>query len=115
MTALQDMLALIDEAGLAAVRDKSVALTEFAIEAVRATLADFGVVIASPLDAAERGGHVTIDHPAFKHVTGRLWEQGVIPDFREPDGIRLGLSPLSTSFAEVWRGIAAIRAELERA
>ena len=115
MTAIQDMIALIDEAGLAAVRDKSVALTEFAIEAVQAALADFGVAIASPLDAAERGGHVTIDHPAFKHVTVRLWEQGVIPDFREPDGIRLGLSPLSTSFAEVWRGIAAIRAELERA
>jgi kynureninase len=67
------------------------------------------------LDPAERGGHVTIDHPAFKHVTARLWEQGVIPDFREPDGIRLGLSPLSTSFEEVRRGIAAIRAELERA
>jgi kynureninase len=115
MTAIQDMIALIDEAGLAAVRDKSVALTEFAIEAVQATLADFGVVIASPLNSAERGGHVTIDHPAFKHVTARLWEQGVIPDFREPDGIRLGLSPLSTSFEEVWRGIAAIRAELERA
>ncbi|TJY67611.1 aminotransferase class V-fold PLP-dependent enzyme [Arthrobacter sp. CAU 1506] len=115
MTAMQDMIALIDEAGLAAVRDKSVALTEFAIEAVQASLADFGVVVASPLNPAERGGHVTIDHPAFKHVTARLWEQGVIPDFREPDGIRLGLSPLSTSFAEVWRGIAAIRAELERA
>jgi kynureninase len=39
----------------------------------------------------------------------RLWELGVIPDFRPPDGLRIGLSPLSTSFAEVYRGLQAVR------
>ena len=50
-----------------------------------------------------------MDHPAFRNVTAALWEQDVIPDFRAPQGIRIGLSPLSTSFAELYRGMAAIR------
>ncbi len=44
----------------------------------------------------------------------RLWERGVIPDFRRPTGIRLGLSPLSTSFSEVESGIRAIAEELAK-
>jgi kynureninase len=45
-------------------------------------------------------------------VTAVLWQRGVIPDFRPPDGIRIGLSPLSTSFAELERGVEAIAAAL---
>ena len=60
-----------------------------------------GVQVASPRDPARRGGHVTLQPPGFRAVLDELWERGVIPDFREPDGIRLGLAPLSTSFAEV--------------
>jgi kynureninase len=42
-----------------------------------------------------------------------LWSRGVIPDFRQPDGIRLGMSPLSTSFAEVETAVRAIRELLD--
>ena len=112
MQPLKDMLELIDEAGLAAVRRKSVALTERAIALVDEVLAPRGAVLASPRDAAERGSHVIVDHPRFSEVTAALWERGVLPDFRPPDGIRLGLSPLSTSFAELDRGIEAIAGEL---
>jgi kynureninase len=69
-------------------------------------------VLASPRAAADRGSHVTVDHPRFAGVIAALWERGVIPDFRPPDGIRIGLSPLSTSFAELERGIEAIAREL---
>ncbi|AQA25770.1 kynureninase domain protein [Rhodococcus sp. MTM3W5.2] len=55
---------------------------------------------------------MTIDHPHFRAATPALWERGVIPDFRAPEGLRLGLSPLSTSFNEVVAGVEAIRAEL---
>ncbi|QQB63751.1 hypothetical protein I6I18_12250 [Kytococcus sedentarius] len=48
-------------------------------------------------------------------MIAELWEQGVIPDFREPDGVRLGMSPASTSFAEVAEGLLLVDAELERA
>ena len=55
---------------------------------------------------------VTLRHPRMREVTAALWRRDVLPDYREPDGLRLGLSPLSTSYAEVERGIAAIRKEL---
>lgn len=112
MLAIQDMVALIGEAGRDAVRAKSELLTGFAVDAFDEVLAPLGAVLASPRDPARRGSHVTVDHPSFREVTARLWDQGIIPDYRNPNGIRLGLSPLSTSFAETWTGIEAIAAEL---
>jgi kynureninase len=112
MLPLDDMLDVIEEAGVDAIRAKSIALTEYAIALIDKLLVPLGAEIASPRDAAERGSHVTVRHPAFREVTKVLWEQGVIPDFRAPDGLRIGLSPLSTTFAEVQVGIEAARAAL---
>jgi kynureninase len=114
MLAMQDMLALIEQAGLDAIRAKSVAMTEFAIQTSDQLLAPLGVQIGSPRDTARRGSHVTLEHPNFGIAVGRLWERGVIPDFRPPDGLRIGLSPLSTSFGELYRGLAAVREVLWR-
>lgn len=115
MIAMQDTLDLLEEAGISAVREKSIALTEFALRASDALLTPLGVRLASPRDPAERGGHVTLSHPAMRAVTARLWRQDVIPDYRDPHGLRIGLSPLSTSFAETLTGLeavaAAVRAE----
>ncbi|MCU1406679.1 MAG: aminotransferase class V-fold PLP-dependent enzyme [Glaciihabitans sp.] len=107
MLAMQDMIGLIDSVGLAAVRTKSVGLTEYAI-----TLADDLLPearLASPRDAARRGSHITLDDDRFAGIMPGLWEKGIVPDFRRPNGIRLGLSPLSTSFGEVAAGVLAIR------
>ena len=52
---------------------------------------------------------MTLSHPAMRAVTARLWTQDVIPDYREPDGLRIGLSPLSTSFTETLAGLRAVR------
>lgn len=112
MLPLLDQLDVVDEAGMAAIREKSIALTEFAIELSDTELAPYGVTLASPRDPAERGGHVTLNHPRMREVTEVLWRQDVIPDYRDPEGLRLGLSPLSTSFAEVARGFEAIKAAL---
>ena len=113
MVGLQDTLALLDEAGLPAIRAKSIALTEFAIALADEVLPD--AALATPRDPARRGSHVTLDHPGFEALMPRLWERGVIPDFRRPSGIRLGLSPLSTSFAEVETGINVIAEQLAQA
>ena len=102
------MLDLIEGVGIEAVRAKSVKLTSFAIEAVDELMGPAGVNVASPRDAAQRGSHITIDHESFRTVLPGLWKDGVIPDFRNPDGLRLGLSPLSTSFEETLIGIRAI-------
>jgi kynureninase len=99
---------LVAEVGIEAIRAKSIALTEFAIEVVDSWPAELQVTIGSPRDSASRGGHVTIRRADFRELTPRLWEHGVIPDFRAPDGIRFGLSPLSTSFVELHRGLETI-------
>jgi kynureninase len=109
MIAMRGTLDLIEEAGMAAIREKSRQLTAYALELHDAWLAPAGVRLATPRDPDRRGGHITVDHPAFREVTAALWERDVIPDFRAPQGIRIGLSPLSTGFAELHRGMAAIR------
>jgi kynureninase len=112
MLAMQDMIALIADVGMPAIRAKSVALTEYAIEEIDGRLSPLGVRVASPRDPERRGSHVTVRHPDFRGVVARLWERGVLPDFRSPDGLRIGLSPLSTSFEETERGITAIAGAL---
>ncbi len=109
MVPLHDMLDQIEEAGLDAIRAKSLALTAFVIEFSDTHLAEFGVTVGSPRDAEHRGSHVTLQHPAFREVTQLLWQRDVIPDFRYPDGLRIGLSPLSTTFAEVELGLNLVR------
>ena len=90
-------------------RAKSVALTSYAIEVADELLGAAGVVARLAARRRTRGGHVTFNHPLMREVTAALWERDVIPDYRDPGGLRLGLSPLSTSFAEVERGLAAVR------
>ena len=68
----------------------------------------YDVEVASPRDPALRGGHITLTHPRMREVVAALWEQDVIPDYRDPGGLRVGLSPLSTSYDELERGILAI-------
>ena len=113
MLAMQGMLDLIEQATIEGVRAKSASLTELAVRGYDEVLAPLGVRLLSPRDPDLRGSHVTIGHPDFREVTQRLWADGIIPDFRFPDGIRLGLSPLSTSHVETVTGILAVRDALE--
>ena len=109
MLALADMVALIDEVGMTAVREKSRALTSYAVSLADTDLARLGVSLSSPRDSGRRGGHVTLTHARMREVVATLWERDVIPDYRDPGGLRVGLSPLSTSFAEVATGMTAVR------
>lgn len=115
MTALESTLDLIEQAGIEAIWTKSRALTDFAEQVCEEEVFPLGARLASPPAGPRRGSHLTITHPAFRGVTAALWERGVIPDFRAPDGIRIGLSPLSTTFAEVETGVRAIGEELRAA
>ncbi|MEF2978350.1 kynureninase [Subtercola sp. YIM 133946] len=108
MLAMGEMLGLIAEVGIDAIRRKSLLLTDYAIALFDERLAQLGVTLSTPREHEVRGGHVTLDHPVFRESMAGLWQQGIIPDFRAPSGIRLGLSPLSTSFAEVELAVAAI-------
>jgi kynureninase len=109
MAPIQDMVDLIEKTGMPAVRAKSVALTEYAVRVADESLAPLGVTVASPRDPAVRGGHVTLDHPRMKEAVAELWRRGIIPDFRPPHGLRVGLSPLSTSFTELATALGHLR------
>ncbi|MFN8168925.1 MAG: kynureninase [Candidatus Nanopelagicales bacterium] len=113
LAAVDTGVGLLAEAGMDAVRAKSVALTSYAVELADAWLAPYGVALASPRDPALRGSHVTLRHPEALALTQALTDRGVIPDFRNPDGIRVGLAPLTTRFTDVHDGMASLRALLD--
>ncbi|BCJ42013.1 kynureninase [Actinoplanes ianthinogenes] len=106
MHANLDMLA---EAGIEAVRAKSLLLTGYVLDLADEWLTPLGVEVVSPRDPARRGGHVTLRRAGFEQLLAPLWENGVIPDYRRPDGLRIGPAPLSTSFTEVYQGLAVLR------
>ena len=108
LAAAEEGIRLIAEAGIPAIRAKGVALTAFAIALVDDRLANHGFSVGSPREDARRGAHVAIRHPRARELTSQLIARGVVPDFREPDSIRFGLSPLTTSFRDVARGTAAL-------
>ena len=108
LAAVEEGARLVAEAGLPAIRAKSVALTEFAIELLDERLAPLGCTLGSPRPSARRGAHVAIRHADARSLCKALMARGVVPDFREPDTIRFGLPPLSTSFADVAAGVRAL-------
>ena len=113
MQPMLDMLDLIERAGIQAIREKSVRLTGYVIEVFDDSLAAAGMTLGTSRDPARRGGHVTLQHPDAKAILARAWERDVLPDFRAPNGIRVGLSPLNTSFAEVADGLRVLRGCVE--
>ena len=102
-------IALSAEAGIGPIRDKGMALSAYAVELLEVLLVPLGCSLGSPREPERRGNHVSVIHPEARRLTTDLLSRGVIPDFRAPNSIRLGLSPLTTSFEDVHRGIEAIR------
>lgn len=113
LAAVEEGVALVVEAGVDRIREKGVALTEYAVSLFDAWLAERGCILGSPRDPARRGAHVSIRHPDAARLCERLIAGGVVPDFRRPDSIRFGMSPLTTSFSDVRRGLDRLRALLD--
>lgn len=109
LAAVDEGVRLIAEAGIDAIRAKGVALTEFAVTLAEALLAPRGVSVVSPRYPERRGAHVALAHPEARQLCARLIDAGVIVDFRRPDLIRFGLSPLTTRFVDVWDAVVALR------
>ncbi len=105
----------VAEAGIGRIRAKSVRLTGHAIAAAEAELSALGFELATPRQAHRRGGHVALRHPdAWRICRALIEHQAVVPDFREPDILRLGMPPLTTTFTDVAEAIARTRDVVER-
>jgi len=97
------------EAGIERVRKKSLGLTNYFISLFDIRLHPLGFTLGTPRDPAIRGSHVSLRHPSGYQVTRALIEEmRVIPDFREPDNIRFGLSAMYTTYSEVWDTVERI-------
>ncbi len=106
---------LVAEAGVEALHAKATALTELIVELHDRWLAPLGFELASPRDPARRGAHVALSHPEAWPICRALIERAkVIPDFRGPDSIRLGVPPLYTRFVDVYDALERLRQLVER-
>lgn len=114
MLAMEAGLDLQIEASIERIRDKSIILTSYLVYLVDCVLVPRGFTLGSPRDPRRRGSHISIRHAEGYRINRALIEEmRLIPDFREPDNIRLGLAPLYTSYREVWEGVDRIRRVLE--
>jgi len=110
LSAIETGVALTTEAGIDNLRAKSIGLSEFLIEQSRVHLEPLGFTLASPADSVRRGSHVSLRHEDGWRIVRAMIEHGdVIPDFREPDNLRFGLTPLTTSHTELHTAIIRIK------
>jgi kynureninase len=109
VAAVEEGARLLLEAGLGPMRAKSTRLTGYLVELGEAWLEPLGCALATPRDAGRRGGHVTYCHPRAERITARLAAADIVTDYRTPDRIRFGLSPLTTRFTDVWTAAAVTR------
>jgi kynureninase len=101
---------MIAEAGIAAIEEKARLGTEMMVELFEQWLAPLGFELNTPRDPAHRGGHISLWHEEAERISVALRKfQKVIPDYRVPNQIRVAISPLATSFMEVFEGFERIR------
>jgi kynureninase len=102
-------LEVFEETGMAAIRAKSLALTDLFIALVEARCARHPLGLVTPREHARRGSQVSFTHPHGYAVMAALIERGVIGDYREPGIMRFGFTPLYTHFADVWDAVEILR------
>ena len=114
MKALEPALDIVLEAGIERLRAKSVRQTDYLISLAEQRLVPLGFGIGTPKRSEMRGSHVSLRHPEAYRINRALIEPEpsdikVIPDFREPDNIRLGIAPLYNSFLDIYLAIDRMR------
>jgi len=115
LLAIEPALDMLLEAGVERMREKSIRLTEHAIKLYDALLMPAGYTLGTPRESRERGAHVSVRHPEGYRINRALIQElEVLPDFRDPDNIRLGLAPLTTSFTDVWHTVERLRRAVDQ-
>jgi kynureninase len=115
LAAVEEGVRLTAEAGVDRLREKSVALCELIVALHDAWLVPLGFSLGSPREPERRGSHVSLRHPDAWPICRALIERAaVVPDFREPDSIRLGVAPLYTRFVDIYDALDRLRGIVER-
>jgi kynureninase len=109
LLAVEPGVDLLLEAGIDRVRAKSVTQTDYLVRLWERELRPLGFALNSPRDSAQRGSHISLGHPEALRIDRALIdEMAVLPDFRYPDNLRLGIAPLYTSFADLHEAVSRI-------
>ena len=107
---IDEGFSMIAEAGIANINAKAATGTNLMIDLYEQWLVDLGYELVTPRNPKQRGGHISLYHPeAAKIARGLRDEMNVIPDYRVPNCIRLAISPLATTYQEVFDGFERIR------
>ena len=127
MLAIEPALDILLEAGMARLRNKSIWQTEYLLYLAREWLLPLGFSIGSPQEAGQRGSHISLRHPEAYRINRTMIELPplpenynskpsirVIPDFRAPDNIRMGIAPLYTNFSDIYRALDFMRWIVEK-
>jgi kynureninase len=107
---IQVSFAMIEEAGIEVIAAKAATGTQMMIDLFDEWLAPIGYTLLTSRNPRERGGHISLGHPDAARICVALRKfANVIPDYRTPNTIRLAISPLTTSYVEVWDGFQRMR------
>ena len=110
LRSVQSSFGIIEEAGIANIEEKCAIGTQMMIDLYDAWLAELGFTLNTPRNAKWRGGHVSLVHPDGKQIAFALRQlANVIPDYRAPNSVRLAISPLQNSYAEIWDGFERLK------
>jgi kynureninase len=114
LAALESALEVFDDVSVGALRAKSMALGDLFIRLADETLDRLEVTVESPRAASRRGSQVSLSHPNGYAIVQALIANGVIGDFRAPDILRFGLTPLYVRFVDVFDAVHAIGSVIRR-
>jgi kynureninase len=111
LAAVEPAVDVLLEAGIDRVRAKSVQQSEYLIGLWEDQLQSLGFQLNSPRESAWRGSHVSLGHPEGLRIDlALIRDMHVLPDYREPGNIRLGIAPLYTRYWDIWEGMRRLRA-----
>lgn len=102
-------LEIFKEAGIENIREKSLEINQYLMNLIEYELQDYGFIIGNPREDIRRGGHVSLEHEEAARICKALKENGVIPDFRAPNIIRLAAVALYTSYTEIWEVVQILK------
>ena len=114
MAPLMGALEIVEEAGIDAIRAKSLALTAYLRDLAESELAEFGFVSVTPTEDHRRGGHLALAHPEASRICRALVDAGVIPDHRPPDIVRMAPVALYTRFEDCREAVERLKLMMER-
>jgi kynureninase len=106
-------ISMFNEVGIEKIRAKSLKLTNYLMELLKHELAGHGFKTRNPMEEKRRGGHIYLEHPEAARVCKALKAEGVIPDFRSPNGIRLAPVALYNTFEDVWKMVQILKDIME--